>query len=244
MYRKILAGLALAALVVVPASAQTVDDIIAKNLQARGGLDKLKAVTTVRLTGTMSSGPGGDVSFVMEQKRPDMMRTQIVVQGATIVSGFDGQTAWQINPMAGGSAPQILPAAQAKVVAEQADFDGPLVDYKAKGNTIELVGTSPVDGRDAYKIKLTAKSGASVVVYIDAERFLEVRSESRTTFQGREVESESVLSDYRPEGGLMMPHVVEVGQKGSPQKMRRTIQKVELDIPIDDARFKVSGPVR
>lgn len=238
MFRKILAGLALAALVAVPASAQTVDEIIAKNLQARGGLDALKAVSTVRLTGTMSAGPAGDAPFVMEQRRPNLMRMQITIPGGTtVVSGFDGKTAWQVNPMMGSAEPQVLPEQQSKMVAEQADFDGPLVDYKAKGNTVELVGKDKVDGRDAYKLKLTTKGGNTVFVYIDAERFLEIRSESKTSFQGQEMESESVLSDYRPEGGLMMPHVIEAGAKGSPQRMKRTIQKVEINVPIDDARF-------
>jgi outer membrane lipoprotein-sorting protein len=239
MFRKMLAGLALAALVAVPASAQTLDEILARNLKAKGGLDKIKAVQTMRMTGTMTVGPGMEAPFVLEQKRPNMFRMEFTIQGMTGVQAFDGKVGWQLMPFQGRKDPEPLPEDAMKQVEEQADFDGPLVNYKAKGNTVELVGKEKVDGSDAYKLKLTLKSGDVRYVYLDADQYLEVRTEGKTNIRGTDIESESTIGDYKEVGGLMFPHALETGQKGSPQKMKMTIQKIELNVPIDDARFKM-----
>jgi outer membrane lipoprotein-sorting protein len=239
MFRKILAGLALAALVAVPASAQTLDEILAKNLKAKGGLDKIKAVKTMRMTGTMTVGPGMEAPFVLEQKRPNLFRMEFTIQGMTGVQAFDGKVGWQLMPFQGRKDPEPLPEDAMKQVEEQADFDGPLVDYKAKGSTLELVGKEKVDGSDAYKLKLTLKSGDVRYIFLDADQFLEVRTEGKTNIRGTDVEAESTIGDYKDVGGLMFPHALESGQKGSPQKMKMTIQKIELNVPIDDARFKM-----
>jgi outer membrane lipoprotein-sorting protein len=239
MFRKILAGLALAALVAVPASAQTLDEILAKNLKAKGGLDKLKAVTTLRMTGTMTVGPGMEAPFVMEQKRPNLMRMEFTLQGMTGIQAYDGKVGWQLMPFSGRKDAEPLPEDALKQIEEQADFDGPLVDYKAKGHTVELVGKEKLEGSDAYKLKLTLKNGDVRYIYLDADQFLEVRTEGKTKIRGTDVEGESTIGDYKEVGGLMIPHAVESGQKGSPQKMKMTIQKVELGVSMDDARFKM-----
>jgi outer membrane lipoprotein-sorting protein len=241
MFRKVLAGLALAALVTVPASAQTLDEILARNLKAKGGLDKLKAVQTIRMTGTMTVGPGMEAPFVMEQKRPNSMRMEFTLQGMTGVQAFDGKAGWQLMPFSGRKEAEPLPEDALKQLEEQADFDGPLVDYKAKGHTLELVGKEKLEGSDVYKLKLTLKNGDIRYIYLDADQFLEVRTEGTTKIRGTDVEGESTIGDYKEVGGLMIPHAVESGQKGSPQKMKMTIQKVELNVPIDDARFKMAA---
>ncbi len=139
MFRRFLAGLALAALAAAPASAQTVDEILAKNAAARGGLDKIKAVQTMRLTGTMTVGPGMEAPFVMEQKRPNLMRMEFTLQGMTGIQAFDGKVGWQLMPFSGRKDPEPMAEDALKQAQEQADFDGPLIDAKAKGNTVELV---------------------------------------------------------------------------------------------------------
>ncbi len=239
MFRKILAGFALAALVGVPASAQTLDEVLARNLKAKGGLDRIKAVQTIRMTGTMTIGPGMEAPFVMEMKRPNMMRMEFTLQGITGVQAFDSKTGWQLMPFSGRKDPEPLPEDAMKQVEEQADLDGPLVDYKAKGHTVELVGKEQVEGSDAYKLKLVLKNGDIRYIYLDADQYLEIRTEGKTKIRGTDVEGESTIGDYKEVGGLMFPHAIESGQKGSPQKMKMTVQKIELNVPIDDARFKM-----
>ena len=239
MLRKILAGLALAALVAVPASAQTLDEVLAKNFKAKGGLDKLKAVQTTRVSGTITIGPGIEAPFVLEQKRPSMMRMEVVVQGMTIVQAYDGKVGWQINPMGGRKDPEPMSEDDLKQAQEQADMDGPLMDYKAKGNTVELLGKEKVEGSDAFKVRATLKNGDVRDFFIDADSFLEIRTESKSKVRGTDVEGESSIGDYKEVSGLMIPFAIEMGQKGAPQRQKLVVSKVEVNVPIDDARFKM-----
>jgi len=239
MIRKLLAGLILGALFAVPASAQTLDEILAKNYKAKGGLDKIKAVNTVRTTGTMTLGPGMEVPFVMEQKRPGSLRMEIALQGMTVVQAYDGKTGWMLTPLQGRKDPEPIPEDALRQIDLQADMDGPLVDYKAKGSTLELLGKEKAGDADAYKLKLTLKTGDTLVIYLDADRFLEVKMEARMRIRGTDVESETSIGDYREVAGMMVAHAMESSQKGAPQKQKMTIKKVEVNVPMEDARFKM-----
>ena len=239
MFRHVLAGLALTALVAIPASAQTLDDILAKNFKARGGLDKIKAVQTIKMTGTLTVGPGMEAPFILVQKRPNQLRMEFTLQGMTGIQAFDGKVGWQLMPFNGRKNPEPVGEDELKQVQEQSDFDGPLVDYQAKGNTVELVGKDTVEGSDVYKLKVTLKNGDVRYIFLDADQFLETRMEEKTTIRGTEVDGEGSVGDYKEVGGLMFPHAIETGQKGNPQRMKMTIQKIELNVPVDDAVFKM-----
>jgi outer membrane lipoprotein-sorting protein len=239
MLRKTLLLAAAALVASSVASAQTVDELIAKNIAARGGLEKLKALKSVRMTGNMMAGPGIEVPFTLEMKRPKNMRLEFTVQGMTGIQAYDGQTMWSVMPFMGKKDPEVMPAEEAKNADEQADFDGPLVDYAAKGNAVELVGKEQVEGADAYKLKVTLKNGDIRYIFLDAEYFLEIRTEGSRTMRGMQVDFESSISDYKDVDGFKFPFAVESGAKGSPQKQKMTIAKVELNPEIDDARFKM-----
>jgi outer membrane lipoprotein-sorting protein len=230
------------ALIVVSAaaaSAQTVDDIIAKNLEAKGGLAKIRAVETLRMTGTMTVGPNMEAPFVMEFKRPGRLRMDVTVQGTTITQAFDGKLGWMANPLAGPAASVAPPDAQ-KVMEEQSDFDGPLVDYKAKGHKIVLVGKEKAGQADAYKLQLLFKNGDVRYYYLDATSCLEIRVEGKTNVRGKLVNTVGIIGDYKPVDGLVLPHSMEsVPQGGQNQKM--TVTKVEVNPAIEDGRFRMPG---
>lgn len=239
MLRKFLLFVVALAAFALSASAQTVDEIIAKHVQARGGLDKLKAVRSVRITGKMTLGGGLEAPVIFEQKRPGSLRFEITLQGLTAVQAYDGSTAWGINPFQGKKDPETLGDDDRKDLEEQSDLDGPVVDYKAKGNRVELIGKEPVEGTPAYKLKVTLKNGDVRYIYLDADSFLEIKAESKRTIRGTVRETESILGDYKEVGGLMFPFSIEAGAKGSPQKQKITIEKIELNPTIEDARFKL-----
>jgi outer membrane lipoprotein-sorting protein len=239
MIRKVLGLVALALLVAAPAASQSVDDIIAKNADAKGGLAKLKAVKSMRATGKMTIGPGIEAPIVLEQKRPKSIRIDVTVQGLTIVQAYDGSTAWTFNPMSGRKDPELAPSEMVKQFEEQADMDGPLIDYKDKGHKVELLGKDKAEGADCFKLKVTLKNGDIQTYYIDAENFLEVKVESKTTVRGTETESETILGDWKEVAGMMMPFSVDSGQKGSQQRQKITIERIEVNPAIDDARFKM-----
>jgi len=237
MIRKTLMGITLLALLAPPAMSQTVDEIIAKNIEAKGGMEKLKAVHSTRATGRMMMAQGMEIPFVMTNKRPNSLRTEFTFQGMTGMQVYDGKTAWMSMPFMGKKEPEVMPPDESKMIEEQADFDGPLMDYKAKGHTIEFVGKEQVEGADAYKLKVTLKGGSVRYIYLDAETYLEIKVESKRNVRGTEMETESYISDYKDVDGLMMAHAMESGAKGSPQRQKMVIEKVELNPEAPDSIF-------
>lgn len=221
--------------------AQTADDIVAKTIAAQH-LDKLKSVQTRRLTGTMSILPMGiDAPVVFESKRPDKVRVTVTVQGADNIEAYDGTTAWALAPAQGKLTAEPVAGDDARSLRQQADFDGELVDYKAKGHTVELVGKEPVQGTDAWKLKVTLKDGDVQYQYIDAEHYLPVKVEATRMMGGDPVTGETFFADFRDEGGVMVPHSIETKLviQGTPYSQKVLVQKVELNVPIDDTHFKM-----
>jgi outer membrane lipoprotein-sorting protein len=245
--RKVLhlaAAAAVALFYVTPLAAQTVDELIAKNLQARGGEAKLRATTTMRLTGKVTV-QGMELPMTVSAKRPNMMRQEMQIQDKRVVTAFDGDKAWMINPMMGADAPQEVQGAQADMTREQSDFDGPLMDYKSKGTTVELVkGDGPdgteklADGTKVYKLKITRKGGRIQYIYLDSASGIEVKTTNQIEQGGQTYNIETELADYRPEGGLMVPHSVRNVMNGQPL-MQMTVDKVEFNVPIEDSFFKM-----
>jgi hypothetical protein len=239
MLRKCVMGLLALALPVLPVAAQTVDEVIAKNIEARGGLEKLKAVQAIRLSSKMMMGPGMEAPMTLEIKRPKSLRMEFTFQGMTGVQAYDGKSGWSISPFQGKKDPEPMSPDDIKEAEEEADLDGPLVDYKAKGHTVELVGKEKIEGSDAYKLKVTLKTGTVRYQYIDADSFLEIKTEAKRTIRGSEMEFESTIGDYKEVGGLLIPHSIQSGAKGRPEKQNIVIEKVELNPKLDEARFKM-----
>ncbi len=237
----LLVALSLGAAAQAPAAAPalTVDQIIAKNIQAHGGMDKMKALKSVRMTGKMTLGPGIEAPMTMEMKRPSNLRVDVTIQGMTITQAYDGKSGWMIMPMQGNKDPQPMGEDDVKAFAEQADFDGPLVDYQAKGNKVESLGKEAVEGSDAYKLKVTLQDGQIRTIYLDADSFLEMKMEIKRSVRGTDYEGETLIGDYKEVEGMMFPFSIDAGAKGSPQRQKITIDKVELNPAVDDARFKM-----
>jgi len=218
---------------------QTVDEIIAKNVQARGGMERLKAAKTVRMTGKMTVGPGLEAPVVLEQRRPNSVRIEFTIQGMTAVMAYDGKLGWMLMPCGGKKDPEPMGEDDLREAQEQSDIDGEFVDYKEKGNKVEYVGKEPVEGTDAYKLKVTLKTGTVEYFYLDADSYLIIKEESKRTVRGVERESETTLGDYKKVEGLIFPYSIETGAKGQPQKQKITVEKIEINPVIDESRFKM-----
>jgi len=242
MFRKVAICVAAAAVFALPAAAQTIDEIIAKSIEARGGEAKLRAVNSMRITGKAEVGPGISAPITQVVKRPGMMRQEFTIQGMTAIMAYDGKDGWSVIPFQGKKDPEPMAADDVKEFQDQADIDGPLMDYKAKGNTVELLGKDKVEGADAYKLKVTKKNGNVETIYIDADSGLEVKTVIKTKSHGNEVEVEQVYSDFRTVDGLTLPYSIEAGQAGSPQKQKIVIEKVEINPDLADAQFHMPAP--
>jgi len=241
--RMILAG-ALLAWLAPMAVAETADEVVAKYIAARGGMEKIKAVNSRKVTGKMVMGGGAmEAPVVMMNRRPRDSRLEFTFQGMTGVQVFDGSgdVAWSIMPFMGKKEPEAAPPEESKLSAEEADFDGPLVDWKEKGHQIELVGKEQVEGADAFKVKVTRKSGNIEYVYIDAETGLEVKTEKKQVVRGTEIETETYMSDYKEIDGVPFPYTLSMGRKGGAENQRQklTFEKIETNVAMNDTLFKL-----
>lgn len=225
------------ALVLAPeARAQSVDEIIAKNIQARGGMEKLKSVQTLRTTGKILFG-SIQATVVQINKRPDKVREEVSLQGMTQIQVYNGKGAWQISPFGGRREPQLMSEDDSKSLVVDSDVDRPLVDYKQKGHAAELLGHDTVEGTDCYKIKLTLKNGDIFIYYLDTDSFLELKLETKMTIRGAIQESETYYGDYEEVSGVYFPFAIENGQRGDPNRTKTTVEKVEINVPVEDSSF-------
>jgi hypothetical protein len=232
--------LAFAAIALLPLNvpAQSVDEVIANNVKARGGLEKIKAVRSVRTTSKLSQG-SFRAAYVQENKRPDRVREEAIIQGLAQVQAYDGKVGWQISPFSGRKDPELMSQDDTKTLVIDADIDGALVDYKQKGHKAELVGHDSVEGTDCYKVKLSLKNGDVRYYFLDSDSFLELKIENQSNIRGTVQYTETYFGDYEQVNGIYYPFAVETGDKGSDSRTKFTVDKVEQDIPLDDARFSM-----
>jgi hypothetical protein len=226
------------------APAQTLEEVLARNIEARGGLERIRGTESVRMSGTMTLGPGLEAPFKIELKRPNRMRVEFVIDGQTGIQATDGTAAWGQMPFTGTPGPVILAPGDAKSLMGQADLDGPLVDHAAKGHKVELVGKEAIPGGEAYRIKLTMKDGETRAIFIDSVSFLEVRGEGRRSTPRGEMEFVTRLTDHKPVDGLVLPFALESGPKDRPERQRMTLTKIERNVALDDAQFAVPKDAR
>jgi outer membrane lipoprotein-sorting protein len=237
MIRKLLIAVAALAVIALPASAQTLDEVLANHYKAEGGLEKLRALNTLRMSGKMTFGPGMEAPVVMEKARPNKSRMDFTVQGMTGTQAYDGKSGWMLMPFGGKKDPEPMPDEMVKQMEEDADFDGPLIDWKTKGHTIELLGKEETEGAEAYKLKVTLKTGSVSTYYIDADTYLIIKTESKRRMRGAEVDGESSIGDYKPVDGYVFPFAMEMGAKGSTQKQKLTFEKIEVNPALDAKLF-------
>lgn len=219
-------------------SAPSLDELVAKNVEAKGGADALRALQSLKLTGKMLVNQGRiEFGYTQIKKRPGEVRTESTLQGMTAVQSFDGRDGWKISPFGGRKDPEKMSADDVKSLMEDAEIDGPLVDWKGKGNTLEYLGMEDVDGTPAHKIKVVRKNGDVNFVYLDPDSFLEIRILTQRTRHGAQEEVESDLGDYEKIGGVFVPFSLESGRKGDPDKQKIIIDKGEANVPVDEAIF-------
>ena len=233
----ILGGVAAAA---PPSRALTVDEIVAKNVEARGGEAKLKAIHSLRLTGKASFTFGDnqiEATFGQLQKRPGMLRTEFTLQGLTAVEATDGKDGWNLQPFQGRREAEKESADETRQLAEQADIEGPLVGWKEKGHTVEYLGTEDVDGTPALKLRVNLKGGNTEYVFLDPDYFLEIHLETVNRVRGVEHVRETDLGSYQPVDGVWFPFSIEQWQKGGGGRQRYNVERAEANVDLDDALF-------
>lgn len=227
------------------AFSQTAEELVNKNIEARGGMDKIKAINTIRLTGKQVSPGGFTLLITQENMRPNLVRSTFSLQGMTGVQAYDGTNAWQIRPFGGRKDPQLMGEDDMRDLLIDSDFDGPLVDYKAKGNTVEYLGHDTVDGDDALRLKVTLKDGDIIYYYLDPDAFLVIREERQEFIRGSVRENTSEMGSYKPIAGVMFPFSITAGPKDDPTSWSTiTIDKIEVNIPLENSDFALPASLK
>ena len=176
--------------------------------------------------------------FVMEMQRPRKMRLEIKFQGQTAVQVFDGVNGWKLRPFLGRKEVEPYAADEMRAASAQQELDGALIDYAAKGTKVELEGMESVEGRNAYKLKLTLNDGQVRHVWVDGETFLEVKVDGNPRrLDGKYHAVQTYFRDYKPVDGLMIPHLIETSVEGVKGSQKITIERVALNPKLEDSRF-------
>ena len=181
-----------------PGPSPTVDELVAKNLQAKGGATALEAIKTIRFQGRLIANQGQlELKYTETKKRPGKVRTDAVLQGMNLVQAYDGTSGWKIFPIYGRKDPEKMSADESKSLIEEAEIGGPLENWKAQGKTVTYLGTEDVEGTAAHKLKVVRKNGDVSYVYLDPDYFLEIRIIDQRVEQGAQVEVETDLGRLR-----------------------------------------------
>ena len=220
----------------------TVEELIARNTESRGGASRLKEVNTRRVTGTITIQER-EAAVEVLAKRPNLMVQEMQMDNQRFVTAFDGQQAWQLNPMFGPK-PQVVKGPQADALRDQAQFEGPLAGAFNRGDKIEILGADVVDGTPVWKLQISSGERA-ITVFLDQTSGLERKVAMSLAREGEQLLIESVISDYHEVDGITIPRRVDTRIGGEMQASMR-IESIEFNVPIEDSRFKMPsdpGPV-
>lgn len=229
----------------VAPSAQSVDDIVANHIAARGGYDKIKAIETIKITRTVAT-QFSSVAVVMYKKRPALLRIEQTPKGqpAAIPRGINADGAWD---MVQGKLTMRPPKVAAEAQQIDADFDGLLVDWKQKGHRVELVGTEPFGGSTAHRLRVTTQGGYVRDIFIDTKSYMETGMTGKVllpamdpkTGEPRTQDSTFIYSDFRDVNGVKFPFNIDEDRTAGPitQSFAIYTDKIEVNVPMEDALF-------
>jgi outer membrane lipoprotein-sorting protein len=244
---------ALLCLLVLPAMlrgapAQTADEVVEKHIVALGGRAALAKLTSRKSTGTVTiSTPAGNLSGPIEisLKAPNKSRAYMQLDLSAIGGAdkmvldqkFDGAAGWTLNSLQGDT----------QITGNQLDnmrnnaFPTALSTYKDKGAKLEVLPKEQVAGKDAIVLLVTPKTGPVIKILFDAQTYLVVRTVTKISSpEAGELEQTSDPTDYRTVDGVKVPFVVT--NTNALQTITIKLDKVEHNVPIDDAIFSAKTP--
>jgi len=233
----ILASFLTVGLTAVSHAAPTVDEIVAKNIEAKGGVEKWDAIKTIKITGTMNMG-AMEFPFEMIQKRPNKLYMTFEVQGMQGKQVFDGDKGWMVMPFMGKTEPEPMADDQLKDFKKQADIDGPLRSYKKNGNSLEYIGETEIEGTPVIELLLTEKEGDVTTFYLEKDSMLEIKTKTKATRMGQTMEIETTIGNYDEVEGVVFPHSIstKLGAMGGQEIILKTI---EINQDVDDKIFQM-----
>ena len=214
----------------------TLDGVLERYYKAIGGIFVWQTVNTMVIEGVILS-QGTEIPTTAEYMRPDKCRVEYVVKGIEVVQAFDGETAWQQNPLSPNPAPERLSKGRTDYLSDRCDIEGPLVGYQKKNLRVKLLGKGSVGDREVYKVSITYPSGNTQTYYLDGKTFLPVRADGTYTIEGQTTSMITTFSDYRSVGKLVLPYDIKIERKGQGPTEELRINKISIDKPVDQSIF-------
>jgi hypothetical protein len=217
--------------------AQSADDIISKHIDAIGGKDNWKKLTSMVQNGTMSV-QGAEIQMKRSIIHNTAARTDISLMGMTgyqIVTNTEG---WSYMPFQGQATVEAMTAEQIKDQQEELDIQGVLIDYAAKGHKAEFIGKEDVDGTDCFKVKMTLKGGKAQTLFIDPATYYIIKAVTVMSANGQEAEVSTGYSNYQKHAsGIVVPMSTTVPM-GPGMNADLTIESIEVNTNLDASLFK------
>jgi hypothetical protein len=236
-------GAAVALLMAGSAQAQnfTADQLVAKNLEARGGADKLAAIKSVRFNGKLIFPGGFELAYVETRARGQGVRQNATIQGMTVIQAYDGRQAWRINPFQGRRDPDVMSPDETRQMADSGSIEGALLANQADKGTVAYQGIEDVDGTPAYKLKVTQRDGDEFTYFLDPDTFLEIKVVEARRIRGAEQVTESDIGDYEKVAGVYFPMAITSGpQGGGPnQQQTITVDTAEANVSVEPNYFNM-----
>lgn len=212
-------------------SAQSVDEIVNKYVEALGGKEKLSSLKTVRMEGAMNAN-GTDVDITITKAQLIGVRMDIAVMGMNGYQIITPTAGWSFMPFMGQTAPEAMKEEQVKSAVPSLDLQGNLFQYQEKGNKLELLGKENVGGAECYKLKETLKSGKTAIIFIDTKTNYIAKSVTTQNVNGEEKEVENNYSNYKPTANGFIFAYTNTTMQGE-----MNFSKIEANIPLDDKIF-------
>ena len=228
----LLAGLILVAVV----NAQSLNEIV-KNYSTAIKSDQLANVKTIKITGKMSA-MGMEMPMEMYMKNPNKIKVVYTFNGQQMVSVFDGEKGYMMNPMMGSSNPVELTGDQLKQVQNNNVFRNEVMNYFNK-KQLTLEGEESVNGKGAYKLKVNVEGGSPIYMFIDKSSSLLVKTSTTVDQMGTSMNVDSYMTDYSDTNGVIMPKKTTAMANGMEAAVI-TFDKVEVNIPMEDSLFKIN----
>jgi hypothetical protein len=247
LYRTIQAALIPALLLAIlsSASAETAQELVAKNLAARGGAEKVAAVHTYVTKGELRFPGDFKLAYTETRMCSDPKtcsdRVDASLQGLTLVQAYNGKLGWRINPFEGRKDASQMGTDEARSLADEAIIQGALLSAAIRGSSVDYLGREDIDGTLTYKLRVSQKDGTVYTYYLDPDVFLEIRVLERRTIRGSEQETETDLGDYELVHGVYFPFSIASGPLNSPAANKQviTVKSAEANVAVDPAIFQI-----
>ena len=233
MKRKNVLTVIIASILAITSFAQTSDEIVNKHLEAVGGIEKIKSVTSIKMSGNLNAG-GNKLPVSIQINDGKAFKVEFTAMGMTGYQIITNSKGWSFMPFGGQKKPEPMTEDDVKKSQDNLDIFDALIFPKEKGNIVESLGKEELDGTECLKVKVTLKSGKEKTFYLATDTYFILKEIEKTTVNGAEIEQSTLLSNYKKISGVMLPYTMTNNVQGE-----ITFTTIEINPKIDTSIFEV-----